>query len=120
LDEAGWLEPVIDSIRSFADPPKGLDELQRDVSNPAPGYDVHHIVEKTSAKQDGFPRWMFDAPENLVRIPRLKHWLINAWYQIPNEELGWSSPRDFLREKVWEERVQVGRKALVKFGVLKE
>jgi hypothetical protein len=49
LDQAGWLEPAIDSIRSFADPPKNLEELQKDVSTPAPGYDVHHIVEQTSA-----------------------------------------------------------------------
>jgi hypothetical protein len=63
---------------------------------------------------------MIDGRENLVRIPRLKHWLINAWYQTPNEELDWSSPRNFLRRKGWEERVQFGHKALVKFGVLKE
>jgi hypothetical protein len=120
LDEAGWLEPMIDSIHSFADPPRSLEELQRDASNPASGYDVHHIVEQTFAEQDGFPRSLIDARDNLVRVPRLKHWLINAWYQTPNEELGWSSPRNFLRRKGWEERVQVGRKALVKFGVLKE
>lgn len=47
LDEAGWLEPAIDSIRTFADPPKSLEQLQKDASSPAPGYDVHHIVEQT-------------------------------------------------------------------------
>lgn len=67
LDEAGWLEPAIDSIRTFADPPKSLEELQQAVSTSAPGYDIHHIVEQTSAEQDGFPRSMIDAPENLVR-----------------------------------------------------
>ena len=63
LDEAGWLEPAIDSIRTFADPPKSLEELQQAVSTSAPGYDIHHIVEQTSAEQDGSPRSMIDAPD---------------------------------------------------------
>jgi len=115
LDEAGWLEPAIDSIRTFADPPKGLD-----VSTPLPGYDVHHIVEQTSALRDGFSPSRVNAPENLVRIPRLKHWLINAWYQTPNEDFDWFTPRNHLRGKGWEERTQTGHDALVRFGVLKE
>jgi hypothetical protein len=77
-------------------------------------------VEQTSAEQDGFYRSKIDAPDNLVRIPRLKHWLINAWYQTPNEDFNWSTPRNHLRGKVWEERTRIGRDALVRFGVLKE
>jgi hypothetical protein len=118
LDEAGWLEPAIDSIRTFSDPPKTLEELQRDVSNPAPGYDIHHVVEQASAEQDGFPRSMIDAPENMVRIPRLKHWMITSWYMIPNEEFGWESPRNYLRGRDWDERLRVGRDALIDAGVL--
>jgi hypothetical protein len=119
LEEAGWLEPVIESIRTFSDPPKSLEELQQAVSTPAAGYDIHHIVEQTSAEQDGFPQSTIDAPENLVRIPRLKHWLINAWYATPNEDYNTLSPRDHLRGKNWSERVEVGRKALIDAGVLK-
>ena len=119
VDEAGWLEPAIDSIRSFADPPKSLEELQQDVYTPAAGYDVHHIVEQTSAERDGYPRSMIDAPENLVRIPRLKHWMITGWYMIPNEDYGWMPPRQYLRGKAWEERVRVGHEALMEAGVLK-
>jgi hypothetical protein len=119
LEEAGWLEPVIESIRTFSDPPKSLEELQQAVSTPAAGYDIHHIVEQTSAEQDGFPQSTLDAPENLVRIPRLKHWLINAWYATPNEDYNTLSPRDHLRGKNWSERVEVGRKALIDAGVLK-
>jgi hypothetical protein len=119
LDEAGWLEPAIDSIRTFSDPPKTLEELQQDVSTPAPGYDVHHIVEQTSAERDGFPRSMIDAPENLVRIPRLKHWLITGWYMVRNPKYGGASPRTHLRGKDWAERLRIGRNALVEFGVLK-
>lgn len=109
-DEAGWIEPVIDSIHSFADPPRSLEELQRDVSNPAPGYDVHHIVEQRSAEQDGFPRSRIDAPANLVRIPRLKHWLITGWYMTKSLRFGDRSPRGFLRGKSWEERERIGPK----------
>jgi hypothetical protein len=116
---AGWLEPMIDSIHSFADPPKSLEELQHDVLNPAPGYDVHHIVEQASAEQDGFPRSMIDAPDNLVRVPRLKHWLITGWYMKKSLGYGDLSPRAFLHGKTWEERQQIGLEVLIKFGVLK-
>lgn len=119
LDEAGWLEPAIDSIRTFADPPKSLEELQQDVYTPAPGYDVHHVVEQTSALRDGFPPSRVNAPENLVRVPRLKHWMVTGWYMIPNEDYGWMPPRQYLRGKAWEERVRVGHEALMEAGVLK-
>jgi hypothetical protein len=118
LEETGWLQPTIDAVRTFADPPKSLEELQEAVSTPAPGYDLHHIVEQTSAEQDGFPRSTIDAPDNLVRVPRLKHWLITGWYMTPNEEFGW--PRTYLKQKTWEERVRVGLDALIDAGVLEK
>lgn len=122
LDQAGWLEPLVDNIRTFTNPPKTLQELQGDVValKGKPGYDVHHIVEKGSAIADGFPNSMVNAPENLVRIPRLRHWAITGWYQVPNEDFGWKTPRSYLRGKDWAERQRVGRCALIDFGVLKE
>jgi hypothetical protein len=60
-------------IWSYFDSPRSLEELQSNVGDPAPGYDIHHIVEQTSAEQDGFPRSQIDAPENLARVPRLRH-----------------------------------------------
>ena len=63
---------------------------------------------------------MVHAPENLVRVPRLKHWMINGWYPIPNEDYGWMPPRQYSRGKDWEERTRIGRDALVRFGILKE
>ena len=63
---------------------------------------------------------MIDAPENLVRIPRLKHWLINGWLELPNEDYDWNTPRAHMRGKDWVKRTQIGREVLVKFGVLKE
>jgi hypothetical protein len=106
-------------IKAYLDRPKTLDELQSAALNPARGYDVHHIVEQTPAEQDGFPRWMIDAPENLVRIPTLKHWQITGWYMTPNEDYGNISPRAYLRGKNWDERKKAGHDALVDFGVLK-
>jgi hypothetical protein len=98
---------------------KTLDELQRAVSNPAPGYEIHHNVEKTAAKKAGYPRQMIDGPDNLVRIPTLKHWLITGWYMTRNRKYGGLSPRDYLRGKNWAERTKVGLKALILFKVLK-
>jgi len=81
-------------------------------------YDDHHLVEQTAAERDGFPRSMIDAPDNLVRIPTLKHWLITGWYQMPNPDFDWLSPRQYLRGKSWKERVRIGKDALIRFGIL--
>lgn len=98
---------------------KTLQELQRAVPTSNPGYDIHHIVERTSAEQDGFPPSVINAPENLVRIPRFKHWEITGWYMKMNESFGGISPRDYLRGKTWPERIGVGLDALIRHGVLK-
>ena len=83
------------------------------------GYDVHHIVEQSSAADAGYPRKMIDGPDNLVSIPRMSHWEINAWYQTRNSDYGDVSPREYLSGKDWDERRRVGLDALAKFGVLK-
>jgi hypothetical protein len=89
------------------------------VSTPKPGYDIHHIVEKASAEQGRFPKFMINALENLVRIPRFKHWEITGWYMKSNEYYGGRSPRDYLRGKDWDERWRIGVEALIRHGVLK-
>ena len=120
LDIASWVaEGFAPYVESYADPPKSLEELQDAVSTPATGYDIHHVVEQTPAVQDGFPRSMIDAPDNLVRIPTFKHWELNAWYQTPNADYGRLSPRAYLRGKDWAERTRVGRGALIDHGILK-
>ena len=83
------------------------------------GYDTHHIVERTSAEEDGYPKSRIDAPDNLARIPRMKHWEINAWYQTKNDRFGNVTPRDYLRGKDWDERERVGIEALTTFKVLR-
>ncbi len=119
IEGVEWLRERSPLIESYRDPPKSLEELQREVSTPGLGYDRHHIVEQTQAEEDGFTREQIDSPENLVRIPRMKHWEINEWYQTPNLEYGGEAPRDYLRGRSWAVRRAVGLAALKKMGVLK-
>jgi hypothetical protein len=81
-----------------------LKELQQDAANSQVGYDIHHVVEQTPARDSGFPESMIDGPDNLVRVPTVKHWLISGWYQTKNRDFNGMSPRDYLRDKGWDER----------------
>jgi len=113
INEAGH------TIQSYFDEPKTLSELRRNALQPRPGYDIHHIVEQTSARRDGFPDWQIESDVNKVLIPRYLHWEITAWYSKKDEEFGGLSPREYLRGKSWEERERIGLMALQRFGVLK-
>jgi hypothetical protein len=62
---------------------------------------------------------MIDSRENLVRIPVLKHIDISAWYSRGNEDYGYLSPRDYLRDKDWDEQMRVGLDVLRERKVLK-
>jgi hypothetical protein len=118
--EAGsWVYDHKDEINAYFDPSKSLQELQDAANNPEKGYDIHHVVERNSAKNDGSEADLIDAPENLVRMPRWKHWEINSWYQIPNDDYGGLTPRQYLQGKSWEERTRVGLNALRRVGVLR-
>lgn len=119
IRDTSWLDTNRASILSYSDPPKSLEELQNAVSPKSkPGYEDHHIVEK-SAAQNG-EKALIGAPENLVRIPKYKHEEITKWYAKGDNELfDGMSPRDYLQDKDWAERTRVGLYALRKFGVLK-
>ncbi len=114
-----WLHVRYPHIKAYLDAPKSLEELQSDVGKPEKGYEVHHIVEQPAAELDGHSRADIDAPDNLVRIPTLKHWEITGWYMKGNDDFGGLSPREYLRGKSAEERRRVGLDALIRFGVLK-
>jgi hypothetical protein len=74
---ATWLYDQYSAhIEAYQDAPKTLEELQSAAAVPRAGYDTHHIVEKTSAAQYGFDKASIDGPDNLVLIPRMKHWEI--------------------------------------------
>jgi len=96
-----------------------LDELQKAVSTPALGYDIHHVVEQTAAERDGFTTVQIDDPENLVRIPTMKHWEINAWYQTENLDFDGLTPRAYLVGRSWDVRRAVGLEALRVHRVLR-
>ncbi len=75
-ETAAWLYKKYPYIKTYLDPPKSLEELQANVGKPEKGYEVHHIVEQTAAAQDCHSSEDIDSPDNLVRIPPLKHWEI--------------------------------------------
>jgi hypothetical protein len=62
---------------------------------------------------------MIEGPDNKVFVPRLKHWQITRWYMARDPEFGGLSPREYLRDKSWDERRAIGLRALIDHGVLK-
>lgn len=66
-----------------------------------------------------YPREAIDSLDNLVVIPRMKHWEINQWYQTRSPEFGWQTPRDYLEGRNWAVKRSVGLEALKIVGVLK-
>lgn len=118
--EAGsWIYDHKEEINSYFDAPKSLEELRKAANSPEKGYDIHHVVERNTAARDGSEAGLVEGPDNLVRIPRWKHWEINSFYEKPNEDYGRLTPRQYLKGKSWEERTRVGLDALRKVGVLR-
>jgi hypothetical protein len=115
-----WLNSFRPVIYSYFDPPKTWEELQQ---NSGPGYDRHHIVERWS-ERDGMPRAKIYASDNVVPIPKARHWEINSWLSKPNAEFKDAneqpiSPREYMKGKSWEERYRFGLDVLIRFKVLK-
>ena len=119
MNNVEWLRDYHDVVQASRDAPKSVEELQQAVNDPKSGYDVHHIVEQTAAERFGFTRSEIEHPENLVRIPRLRHYQITGWYMQESEKFDGLSPRAYLQDKDWAERYRVGLEALKKFKVLK-
>ncbi|WP_127091698.1 hypothetical protein [Aquabacter cavernae] len=105
-------------VSEYLEPPKSLAQLRADVRAPRPGTEVHHIVEQTSAIRAGYSRDLVHHPDNLVRISTLRHWAISAWYQIRHERFENITPRDYLRDKPWHVRYEIGLEALQEHGIL--
>jgi hypothetical protein len=119
MEAAYWTYRAYPYIHSYFDLPKTLEDLRQNIK---PGYDKHHIVERW-AKDDGMPEEKIGSPDNIVPIPKLKHWEINSWLDTPNEEFKDNNdnkltPRQYLKGKTWDERYSFGLKVLRKFGVL--
>ena len=119
---AAWLRQYRDEITTDLDPPRTLKELQDSVATPRSGTEVHHNVELAAAKDAGYPKSLYDGPDNLLRIPKQKHQQISNWMQTNNlddKRFGGRSPREWLSNKTWEERREFGLEVLEKFKVLK-
>lgn len=86
------------------------------------GTELHHIVEQTPAKNEGFSKELIEGVDNLVRIPYFKHREISDWYSKVNNESPYNgvTPRDFLRSKTWSEKRALGIQKLKDYGVLKK
>jgi hypothetical protein len=106
-------------VNAYFDPPKSLEDLQRAAQSPPEiGYDDHHIVERATAAADGSENALIAAPENLARIPTVKHWHLNRWYDTPNRYFNDMTPRQYLKGKSWDERYSVALDGLRDVGVL--
>jgi hypothetical protein len=120
MEAAYWLSQYLPYIYAYLDPPKTWEELQQ---NSGAGYDKHHVVERWSENY-GIPGAIIYSPQNTVPIPKLKHWEINRWLDLANDDFKDAageniSPRGYLEGKGWEEHRRIGIEALIKFGVLK-
>ena len=120
LAHAEWIKGQLDNIIAAQDSPRILDDLIEGAQEKGPrqGYDNHHIIEQGPQNGD-VPPDIIEAPHNVVRIPRYRHWQINKYYSQPQEECGGLTPRDYLRSKSVQERYAFGLGVLRKFGVLK-
>ena len=119
-EQAEWFKNYIDITKTYHDPPQTLDELQARVNLPSePGYQDHHIEEQGTLGNLGYVRADIDNPDNIVRIPTLKHFEITAWYATRNPEFGNILPREYLASQPQKVRRQTGLDALVRMGVLK-
>lgn len=117
---ANWLiRHAEHRIRAYQTPPKTLQELQDMAFDRPAGFDIHHIVEQTPARNDGFSNQKIESWENKVAVPTYRHWEITAWFQTKNIEFGDLSPREYLRGQPWNIRRAVGLRALKLHGVLK-
>ena len=113
-----WLHEKYWEIKADQDPPRTLDELQDAVSQPDKrGYDDHHIILR-SARGPDITESRIEGLDNIVRIPRYRHWQINRWYETPNDLYGGLRPREYLQGRSWDEQRRVGIDMLRKFGVL--
>jgi hypothetical protein len=78
IEVGSWAYPY---IKSYFDAPKSLQELQEAANDPEQGYQIHHIVEQKAARKEKFSEDQIEGPDNLVRIPTLKHWQLTGWFQ---------------------------------------
>ncbi|RTL49759.1 MAG: hypothetical protein EKK40_15595 [Bradyrhizobiaceae bacterium] len=121
-DQVSGLKGLLDAGKSAADPPASLEELQERATLPSQsGYQKHHIVERAAALEAGYPKSLVDGRDNLASIPVLKHIDITIEYQRNDFQPDgtFRSLREYLQDKDFETRRNVGLAIMRKHGVLK-
>jgi hypothetical protein len=116
-EAAPWIYEHWPEIRTLFDEPRSLAELQRAASEPGPGYEIHHVVEQKAARRAGYSEEMIESQVNRVRIPKYRHEQITGYYNGYDRDLG-MSPREYLRERTWQEQYEFGLEVLKDYGVL--
>ncbi len=117
--DASYLSREYPKIMSDLDPPKSYEELMAASDEPTRlGYHDHHIVEQGAQNSD-IDKSLIESDQNIVRVPEYKHIDINAYYQTPNDGLGGKTPREYLKGKSFEDRLEFGKDVLRKFGIMK-
>lgn len=120
LNAAHWFKYYEEMTKTYYDPPETLEQLQHNAQKASEaGYHDHHIEEQTLLERLGFSRSERNRPDNMARIPILKHYDISGWYGRPNQEFDGLTPRQYLSDKDAVTRREVGLYALRLFGVLK-
>ena len=126
----GGEERLVAQMRTNYDPPKTLEELQKEPTENVLGYERHHIVEQTDGniakgfellgeRFQKFGRDMIEDPSNIVWVPRLRHELVSADYsrKVPGE--GTPTLRQSLSQSDFATQRAAALEALRKRGVLK-
>jgi hypothetical protein len=126
----GGEDRLVAQMRTNYDPPKTLEELQKEPTENILGYERHHIVEQTDAniKKDieplgerlqKFGRDIIEDPCNIAWVPRLKHELVSADYSSNVAGPGTPTLRQSLSQSDFATQRAAGLAALRKRGVLK-
>jgi hypothetical protein len=126
----GGEDRLIAQMKTYYEPPKTFEELQKEPTENVVGYEQHHIVEQTDAniKKDihlpsefleKFGRDMIEDPNNIVWVPRLRHELISADYSRNISGAGTPTLRQSLSQSDFATQRAAGLDVLRNRGVLK-
>ena len=119
LDQVGKIKALTDAIKSANDPAKTLDELQEPVGSKSQGgYHDHHIVGQHAGNRRGSVTTGLTAGKIGCDSPSEAHRHQRMVFE-GNDNFGGLSPRDYLRDKDWDEQMRVGLDRLRKQEVLK-
>ena len=89
-----------------------FDLFKKSQKNAGPGYDWHHIVSQHEENIARFGAKNIHNTNNLVRIPKQIHWIINAEYASKPFWLKGATVREWLLKQSFDEQAAFGREAI--------